>query len=185
MSTRYNHELYSLFKEPDIVKFIKIRRLEWAGHVLRASDQRIMKKVFKTMPEGTRKVGRPKMRWEDCVRQDIRTLGIRNWRSVALSRQAWRELLRKAKAHTGLSCHWWWWCCWDLLVRVVQPSVLWKVATLMHVYIYTFNKWTKYGSWLLCAHRATEWHSVAVKAKFWGFNNFYSLSNKGTNFIII
>ena len=59
---RYNHELYSLFKEPDIVKFIKIRRLEWSGHVLRASDQRIMKKVFKTMPEGTRKVGRPKMR---------------------------------------------------------------------------------------------------------------------------
>ena len=57
------------------------------------------------MPEGTRKVGRPKMRWEDCVRQDIRTLGIKNWRSVALNRQEWRELLRKAKAHTGLSCH--------------------------------------------------------------------------------
>ena len=59
---RYNHELYSLFKEPDIAKFIKIRTLEWAGHVLRDSGQRIMKKVFKTMPEGTRKVGRPKMR---------------------------------------------------------------------------------------------------------------------------
>ena len=82
-----------------------IRRLEWAGHVLRASDQKIMKKVFKTMPEGTRKVRRPKMRWEDCVRQDIRTLGIRIWRSVALNRQEWRELLRKAKDHTGLSCH--------------------------------------------------------------------------------
>ena len=65
---RYNHGLYSLFKEPDIVKLIKIRRLEWAGHVLRASDQRTMKKVFKTMAEGTRKVGRPNMRWEDCVR---------------------------------------------------------------------------------------------------------------------
>ena len=84
---RYNHELYNLFKEPDIVKLIKIRRLEWAGHLLRASDQRTMKKVFKTMPERTRKVGRPEMRWEDCVRQDIRTLGIRNWRSVALNRQ--------------------------------------------------------------------------------------------------
>ena len=82
-----------------------LSRLEWAGHVLRASDQRITKKVFKTMPEGTRKVGRPKMRWEDCVRQDIRILGIRNCRSIALKRQEWRELLRKAKAHTGLSCH--------------------------------------------------------------------------------
>ena len=72
---RYNHELYNLFKELDIVKLTKIRRLEWAGHVLRASDQRTMKKVFKTMPEGTRKVGRPKMRWEDCVRQDVKDIG--------------------------------------------------------------------------------------------------------------
>ena len=33
---RYNNELYSLFNEPDIIKHIVIRRLEWIGHVLRA-----------------------------------------------------------------------------------------------------------------------------------------------------
>ncbi|PSN30282.1 hypothetical protein C0J52_25522 [Blattella germanica] len=26
------------------------------------------------MPEGTRGIGRPKTRWEDCVRQDVRDL---------------------------------------------------------------------------------------------------------------
>ena len=99
---RYNHELYSLYKEPDVVKLIKIWRLEWAGHVLHASDQRTIKKIFKTVPERTRKVGRPKLKWEDCIQQDIRTLGIRNWRTVALNRQEWQGLLRKARIHISL-----------------------------------------------------------------------------------
>jgi hypothetical protein len=30
---RYDHELYELFNEPDIVRYIKINRLGWAGHV--------------------------------------------------------------------------------------------------------------------------------------------------------
>ena len=30
---RWNNELYSLYKEPNIVEDIKIRRLEWAGHI--------------------------------------------------------------------------------------------------------------------------------------------------------
>jgi hypothetical protein len=30
---RYNHELYELFNEPDIVKYIEINRLGWAGRV--------------------------------------------------------------------------------------------------------------------------------------------------------
>jgi hypothetical protein len=36
---RYNHELYKLFNEPHIVKYIKINRLVWAGHVIRMDKQ--------------------------------------------------------------------------------------------------------------------------------------------------
>jgi hypothetical protein len=64
----------------------------------------MIKKVFNTKPEGTRKVGRPRMRWEECVWQDIRILGVRNWRSAASNREEWRKILRKTRAHTGLSC---------------------------------------------------------------------------------
>jgi hypothetical protein len=62
--------------------------------------------------EGTRKVGRPKLRWEECVCQDIRILGVKNWRSVAMNREEWWIILRKARAHQGLSCQWWWWWWW-------------------------------------------------------------------------
>jgi hypothetical protein len=62
----------------------------------------MIKKVCDTKPEGTRKVGKPRSRWEERVWQDTRILGVRNWRNVASNREEWRAILRKARAHTGL-----------------------------------------------------------------------------------
>jgi hypothetical protein len=73
---RYNYELYKLFNEPDIIKHIKINRLSWVGHIIRMENSRTVKKVFDTRPEGTRKIRRPKLRWEDGLIQDIRALGV-------------------------------------------------------------------------------------------------------------
>jgi hypothetical protein len=71
-------KLYKLFNEPDIIGFIKVERLEWAGHIICASENRMIKKVLNTKPDGVRKVGRPRLRWEECVWQDIRILGVKN-----------------------------------------------------------------------------------------------------------
>jgi hypothetical protein len=43
---KWNNELYSLYSEPNIVEDIKIRRLEWAGHIIRMEEERIPKKRF-------------------------------------------------------------------------------------------------------------------------------------------
>jgi hypothetical protein len=37
------------------------------------------------------------------VIQDIRVLGVKNWRNAAMDREDWRKLLKKARAYTGLS----------------------------------------------------------------------------------
>jgi hypothetical protein len=100
---RYNHELHELFNDPDIVKYIKINRLGWAGHVVCMDNNRTFKKVFNTEPIGIRKIGRPKLRWEDNVIQDVKTLGVRKRRNVAMEKESWQKLLRKAMAHVGLS----------------------------------------------------------------------------------
>jgi hypothetical protein len=99
---RHNHELYELFNESDIVKYIKINRLGWAGHVIHMDNSRTVKKVFNTKPIGIRKTGRPKLRWEDDVIQDVKSLGVKNWRNVAMEKESWQKLLRKARAHVGL-----------------------------------------------------------------------------------
>jgi hypothetical protein len=74
-----------------------VKWLEWAGRLIRTSENRTIKKIFNTRPEGTRKLGRPKLNWEECVCQDIRILGVKNWRN----REEWRIILRKARAPKG------------------------------------------------------------------------------------
>jgi len=74
---RYNHELYEIFNDSDIVVHIKVKKLAWAGHLMRMSDERTLKKIFNAKPDGTRSVGRPKLRWEDGVAQDTQILGVK------------------------------------------------------------------------------------------------------------
>jgi hypothetical protein len=100
---RYNDELYELFNDSNIVNYIKAKRLAWAGHLTCLSNERTLKKIFNTKPEGTRNVGRPKLRWEDSVVQDTRTLGVNSWKKTALDRDEWAKLLKKARVHQGLS----------------------------------------------------------------------------------
>ncbi|PNF18568.1 hypothetical protein B7P43_G08474 [Cryptotermes secundus] len=69
--------------------FERVKRLEWAGHIIRASENRTIKKMLNTKPEGNRRVGRPRLRWEEYVWQDIRILGVKNWRNVASNGEEW------------------------------------------------------------------------------------------------
>jgi hypothetical protein len=39
----------------------------------------------------------------NSVDHDIRILGERNWRNMALNREEWMKLLKKFRAHAGLS----------------------------------------------------------------------------------
>ena len=46
----------------------------WAGHLMRMNNDRTIKKIFNAKPDGVRRVGRPKLRWEDGVDQGMRLL---------------------------------------------------------------------------------------------------------------
>jgi hypothetical protein len=64
---KYNNEVYSLYKEPSIVKMIKTAGLKWLGHVARTEDNVPSRKITFSQPEGSRKRGRPRLRWLDSV----------------------------------------------------------------------------------------------------------------------
>ena len=98
---RYNNELYS-FTECDIVKYIKIARLHWAGHINRMEEDNPTKKLTLLKPEGSRRIGRQKLRWVDVVEEDLRKFGVRAWRRMALDRDDWKKVLAAARAQTGL-----------------------------------------------------------------------------------
>ena len=99
---RFNHELYELYAEPDIVKYIKINRLRWFGHVLRMDEERVPLKMLNGHPDGTRRAGRPKGRWKDAVESNLKSLKVKDWRTLSRNRSNWRSMLEEAKTKKWL-----------------------------------------------------------------------------------
>jgi len=93
-----NEELRTKYKSQDIVTVIKIRRLEWLGHVSRMNETRAVMKISEGKLEGRRGRGRPRLRWINDVEDDLRKLGVKRWRRKALNREEWASIIREAKA---------------------------------------------------------------------------------------
>jgi hypothetical protein len=72
----YSEELHNLYSSPDIIRQVRSRRMRWAGHVARMGEERKVYKVLVGKPEGKRPLGRPRRRWEDGIRMDLREIGL-------------------------------------------------------------------------------------------------------------
>jgi hypothetical protein len=72
----HNDELHSLYSLPNIVRAIKSRMMRCAGHVARMGNGRGVYRVLVGRPEGKTPLGRPRRRWEDNIKMDLRETGI-------------------------------------------------------------------------------------------------------------
>jgi hypothetical protein len=72
----HNEELHNLYSSPDIIRQVKSRRMRWAGHVARMEGERKLYKVLVGKLEGKRPLGRPRRRWENRIRMDLREIGL-------------------------------------------------------------------------------------------------------------
>ena len=59
------------------------------------------KKIFTQELEGTRR-GRPRKGWKEEAEIDLQVLGVRRWRELVADRKKWKDIVRQAKAHSGL-----------------------------------------------------------------------------------
>jgi hypothetical protein len=72
----HNEELNNLYSSPYIIRQVKSRRMRRAGHVALMGEEIKVYKVLVGKPEGKRPLGRPRRRWEDGIRMDLRETGL-------------------------------------------------------------------------------------------------------------
>jgi hypothetical protein len=75
----HTEDLHNLYSSPVIIRQIKSRGMRWMGHVAHMGEERKLYKVLVGKPEGKRPLGRPRHRWEDKIRIDLRELAWGVW----------------------------------------------------------------------------------------------------------
>jgi hypothetical protein len=63
------------YSSPNIIRMIKSRRMRWAGHVVRIGEEKNAYGILVGKPEGKRPLGRPRRRWVDNIKIDLREIG--------------------------------------------------------------------------------------------------------------
>ena len=92
----HNSELHALYSSHNIIMNLKSGRLKWAGYVARMEQSRNAYRVLVRKPEGKRLSGRPRCRWEDNIKMDLREVGCDpgEWIDLAEDRYQWRSYAR-------------------------------------------------------------------------------------------
>jgi hypothetical protein len=81
-------------KFPSITRIIKSRRMRWVGHVALMAEKNAYRILVGKL-EGKRPLGRPRRRWEDNIRIDLRETGWgdMDWNDLSQDRDQWRALV--------------------------------------------------------------------------------------------
>jgi hypothetical protein len=80
---RLHNELNDLYSSPNVVWVIKSRRMGWVGHMALIGRGRGAYRILVRRPEGRRSLGRPRHRWEDNIKMDLKELGWGTWTALS------------------------------------------------------------------------------------------------------
>ena len=90
-------------------QFVQARavRLSWCGRLHRMPEEGLVKKVYKWKPVSIWPQERPKNRWDDDIRNDMKKLKIKNLISCIQDRNKWKSYVEKVKAFKDWRCSAW------------------------------------------------------------------------------
>jgi hypothetical protein len=68
----HNDEIHNVSSSPSINRLRKSRRMSWTGHVARMGEKRNAYRIFVGKSNGKRPLGRPRRRWMENIKMDLR-----------------------------------------------------------------------------------------------------------------
>ena len=86
-----------MYSSPNIIRNLTTRRLRWAGYVARMEQSRNAQRVLVGKPERKKPFRRPRRRWEDNIKVDLRKVGCDpgEWIDLPEDRGQWRAYVRR------------------------------------------------------------------------------------------
>ncbi|KAI8516487.1 hypothetical protein Bbelb_050680 [Branchiostoma belcheri] len=94
-----NQEVLDRAQSSSIEALLLKAQLRWSGHVSRMDDSRIPRQLlYGELKLGSRRRGRPKLRYKDVLKNNLQWCGIKpsEFEAAAADRPAWRALVTKA-----------------------------------------------------------------------------------------
>ena len=100
LAARYNYKILPIeFR-------IRQSRLKYFGHVERMNDVRLPKILLHAECDyGQRLVGQPETNYRNCIKNDLKLFGIKDWKEFVLDRKAWRDCVFRGRE--VFLKHWW------------------------------------------------------------------------------
>ena len=89
-----NKEILQRANLPSMEDLLIRKTLRWAGHTIRMPAERLPRQLlFSQLPVGKRKIGRPRLRFKDTIKRNLkkREININTWTALAVQRAKWRS----------------------------------------------------------------------------------------------
>ena len=83
---------------PSMYELLIQRNLRWAGHVHRMDNNRLPKQIlYSQLRDGVRGIGRPRLRFKDTVKRNLKdkNIPVGSWQSISRNRCKWRDMVHK------------------------------------------------------------------------------------------
>jgi hypothetical protein len=90
----HNEELHNFYSSSAVIRTIKSRRKIWTGHVARMGLKMNADRALVGIPEGKRPLERPRRKWVDNIKMDLREIGRggMDWIDLSQDRDQWMAL---------------------------------------------------------------------------------------------
>ena len=92
-----NKEILERTGLPSMEGLLIRKNLRWTGHLMRMSPDRLPKQVlYSQLSSGHRKRGRPRLRFKDTIKRNLKLRGIKidSWTSLSQQRDKWRATVK-------------------------------------------------------------------------------------------
>jgi len=90
-----NKEFDELIKHRNIINYAKAQRLSWSGHTNRMLKTSIVKRIHKWKPITGRPAGKPKSRWDNDVRNELKKMKFVKWAEQVQDHSKWKAIVKK------------------------------------------------------------------------------------------